>query len=130
MAFDSNTGMPLGVMDASYITSMRTGAAAAVGASALARKDSETLLLVGTGRQSIFLLGATLLELPQLKRVIVSGNADGRHLAEAVGAEEMHILKLPAHFIKLGLADGRSRQDAGAKRADALLVEFLIVHEG
>lgn len=71
MAFDSNTGMPLGVMDASYITSMRTGAAAAIGASALARKDSETLLLVGAGRQSIYLLGATLLEMPQLKRVIV-----------------------------------------------------------
>ena len=71
MAFDSNTGIPLGCMDASYITSMRTGAAAAVGAGALARKDSETLLLVGAGRQSIYLLGATLLEMPQLKRVLV-----------------------------------------------------------
>ena len=30
MVFDSETGMPLGVMDASYITCMRTGAAVAV----------------------------------------------------------------------------------------------------
>ena len=71
MAFDSNTGLPLGVMDASYITSLRTGAAAAIGASALARKDSSTLLIVGAGRQSIYLIGAVLLELPQLTKVLV-----------------------------------------------------------
>ena len=71
MVFNSNTGMPLGVMDASHITSMRTGASAAIGASALARRNSETLLLVGVGHQSIYLLGATLLEMPQIKRVIV-----------------------------------------------------------
>ena len=71
MAFDSSTGIPVGCMDASYITSMRTGAAAAVGAGALARKDSRTLLIVGAGRQAIYLLGATLLEMPQLTRIIV-----------------------------------------------------------
>lgn len=71
MTFDSTTGIPLGVMDASYITSMRTGAAAAIGAAALARPDSRDLLLVGTGLQSIYLLGATLLKMPQLKKVRV-----------------------------------------------------------
>lgn len=71
MAFDSNTGIPVGCMDASYITSMRTGAAAAIGAGVLARKESETLLMVGAGRQSIYLLGATLLEMPQLRKVII-----------------------------------------------------------
>jgi alanine dehydrogenase len=35
LIFDSKTGLPLGVMDASYITSMRTGAAAALGIKAL-----------------------------------------------------------------------------------------------
>ena len=71
MCFDSTTGMPMGVMDASYITSMRTGAAAAIGAAALARPDSENLLLVGAGLQSIYLLAATLIKMPQLKRVRV-----------------------------------------------------------
>ncbi len=71
MAFDSETGIPLGVMDASYVTSMRTGAAAAIGASALARPDSENLLLVGAGRQSIYLLGATLIKFPGIKTVRV-----------------------------------------------------------
>lgn len=71
MAFDSETGLPMGVMDASYITSMRTGAAAAIGAAALARPDSENLLLVGAGLQSIYLLGATLVKMPGLKKVRV-----------------------------------------------------------
>lgn len=71
MAFDSETGLPMGVMDASYITSMRTGAAAAIGAAALARPDSENLLLVGAGLQSIYLLGATLIKMPGIKKVRV-----------------------------------------------------------
>lgn len=71
MAFDSETGLPMGVMDASYITSMRTGAAAAIGAAALARPDSESLLLVGAGLQSIYLLGATLIKMPGIKKVRV-----------------------------------------------------------
>ena len=72
MAFDSKTGMPIGVMDASYITSLRTGAAAAIGAAALAHPDSETLLLVGAGLQSIYLLGASILKLPDITKVIVA----------------------------------------------------------
>lgn len=76
MTFDSNTGLPDGVMDASYITSLRTGAAAAIGASTLAKKDSKTLLLVGAGRQAIYLLGATLLKMPQLEQVIISDPID------------------------------------------------------
>ena len=72
MAFDSKTGLPMAIMDASYITSMRTGAAAAAGAAALARKDSETLLMTGAGRQSVYLLGAVLLAMPQLKRVMIA----------------------------------------------------------
>ena len=71
MAFDSETGLPMGVMDASYITSMRTGAAAAIGAATLARPDSEDLLLVGAGLQSIYLLGATLIKMPGIKKVRV-----------------------------------------------------------
>lgn len=97
MAFDSATGIPMGVMDASYITSLRTGAAAAIGASALARKDSRTLLLVGAGRQSIYLLGAALLELPQLQKVLICDLLDAenaRGYAQTIGqrlADELDI---------------------------------------
>ena len=54
MAFDSKTGIPLGVMDASYITCMRTGAAGAIGIRTLARKDARVLTIVGAGRQAFF----------------------------------------------------------------------------
>lgn len=69
VAMDGKTGLPLGIIDASLITSMRTGSAAAVAARALARRNSETLLVLGTGRQSIFMIAATLTALPQIKKV-------------------------------------------------------------
>lgn len=69
VAMDGETGLPKGVMDASFITSMRTGAAAAVSARALARPESETLLVLGTGRQSLFMIGAALTAMPQIKTV-------------------------------------------------------------
>ncbi len=71
MVFDAPTGRPVGLLDAEYITGMRTGAAGAIGAKYLARKDSENLLLVGAGHQALFLLTATLLVLPGIKTVRV-----------------------------------------------------------
>lgn len=70
--FDSETGVPLGIMDASYITGIRTGAAGAIGAKYLARKDAENLLIVGAGNQSLFQIAATLTTLPQIKKVRVA----------------------------------------------------------
>jgi alanine dehydrogenase len=43
------TGFPLAICDGSYHTLMRTGAAAAVSAKWLARKDSKVLAILGTG---------------------------------------------------------------------------------
>ena len=69
VAMDGKTGLPKGIMDASFITSMRTGAAAAVSARALARPESDTLLVLGTGRQSLFMIGAALTAMPNIKTV-------------------------------------------------------------
>ncbi len=49
---DPLTGYPLAVMDATEITAYRTGAAAAIASKYLARKDSQTLGLVGAGYQA------------------------------------------------------------------------------
>ena len=46
---DPETGFPLAVMDATWITAMRTGAASAVAARILARADSRTLAILGCG---------------------------------------------------------------------------------
>ena len=45
------TGYPYAIMDAGFITTMRTGAAGAVGAKYLSRKDSEIAGVIGLGDQ-------------------------------------------------------------------------------
>src|SRR6195256_7056286 len=46
------TGFPLAIVDGSYHTVMRTGAAAAVSAKWMARKDSRKLAIVGAGHMA------------------------------------------------------------------------------
>ena len=76
MVFDSRTGLPLGVMDAAYITCMRTGAAGAVAAAALARPEADTLTVLGAGKQAIFQIAAALTALPGLRRIFVADQLD------------------------------------------------------
>jgi len=56
---DPKTGMPVAIMDGSYITAMRTGAAGAVAAKYLAREDASTFGVVGAGIQAIYQIAAT-----------------------------------------------------------------------
>ena len=56
---DAKTGALLALMDGTYITGMRTGAAGAVAAKYLAKKDAKTLGVVGAGRQALFQIAAT-----------------------------------------------------------------------
>ena len=46
------TGAPLAIMGATYLTAMRTGAAGAVAAGLLARKDSRRVGMIGAGAQA------------------------------------------------------------------------------
>ncbi len=48
---DDDTGLPLAVMDCTWITGMRTGAATALAARYLARPESETVGILGCGVQ-------------------------------------------------------------------------------
>ena len=93
--FDESNGAPLAIMDATYITAIRTGGTAAVAAGALARKDAKVLAILGAGVQ-----GASHLEtLPRVRdfEEIRIASRDGskaaslasRHpLARAVGSFE------------------------------------------
>ena len=51
MVFDSNTGIPLAVMDGEVLTAMRTGAVSGFATSLLAKKDACTAAIIGTGPQ-------------------------------------------------------------------------------
>jgi len=71
MLFDPKTGIPVAVMEASYITSMRTGAATAVAARYLARPDSSVVTFIGCGVQAGTSLQAlsSVLDLREIRAV-------------------------------------------------------------
>lgn len=52
MLVDPDTGFPKAIMGGTYLTSLRTGAAGAVAAKYLARKDSKVLSFIGAGVQA------------------------------------------------------------------------------
>lgn len=68
---DSKTGQPIALLNAAPITSYRTGAAAGIGAKYLARKDSKTLLVVGSGNIATYSIVATLITMPCIEKVII-----------------------------------------------------------
>lgn len=76
LIFDANTGAPVGLVDGSYITGIRTGAAGALGAKALARPESENLLVVGTGNVAFFAVASMLKLFPDLKKIQVCNIQD------------------------------------------------------
>ena len=71
MVLDSQTGVPQGILSGEHITCMRTGAAGGIGAKYLARRESENLLIVGTGHQAPFQIMATLMTMTEIKRVYI-----------------------------------------------------------
>lgn len=61
---DSETGLPIALMDAEYLTALRTGAAAGLATRLLANPDTSVAALFGTGGQSVCQLQALLTVLP------------------------------------------------------------------
>ena len=67
---DTETGLPLAVMDCIWITTQRTAAATAVSAKYLARSDSETVGILGAGVQGFSNLDALKALFP-IKKVVI-----------------------------------------------------------
>lgn len=66
---DVDTGFPLCVMDCTWITAMRTGAATAVAAKHLANRDSKVIGILGCGTQGRSNLEALLVVLKEVEEV-------------------------------------------------------------
>jgi ornithine cyclodeaminase/alanine dehydrogenase len=84
---DFDTGFPLAVMDAGYITGLRTAAASAVATRFLAREDTSTLGIFGTGVQAEFHALAIPAVRP-IERTVVWGTstAKAQQFAERLSA--------------------------------------------
>jgi len=82
--FDGTNGRPLAVMDGTEITYWRTAADSGLAARYLAPERPETLLVVGAGEMSRWLVRAHRTVRPSLKRVLVWNRTAER--AEAVAA--------------------------------------------
>jgi len=91
---DAETGIPLAVMDATWITAVRTGAATAVAARRLARPESESVAILGCGVQGRTNLQALQCVMPQLDSVRgydISAQALERYVAEMTQATGLRI---------------------------------------
>jgi ornithine cyclodeaminase/alanine dehydrogenase-like protein (mu-crystallin family) len=66
---DTDTGIPLAVMDCSYLTGLRTAAVSAIAARCCSRKGAETLGLVGCGFEGTMHLRFLTSEIPTLRQV-------------------------------------------------------------
>jgi ornithine cyclodeaminase/alanine dehydrogenase-like protein (mu-crystallin family) len=84
---DPENGLPLAVMDCIWLTAKRTAAASAVAAKYLARKDAESLAIIGCGAQGRSHLEAMLVQFPGLRRVLAYDRVSA---TLACYAAEMH----------------------------------------
>ena len=110
--FDSETGAPLGLLDAGYLTGLRTGAAGAIGAKALARPQSENLLIVGAGGQCVFQVAATLTAMECIKTVRIYDGLDPEN-ARRVSAGMKQ--KLTEDFLSRYASDSSAYRDFARK---------------
>ena len=86
LLLDPETGKPVAIMDGTWMTDMRTGAAGGVAAKYLARPDSRTVGIVGAGRQARTQLMALREVLEEIEEVRVT---DIRKDVREKYAEEM-----------------------------------------
>jgi alanine dehydrogenase len=132
--FDPETGTPVALMDGTYITAIRTAAAAALATRLLARPDARVLAILGTGVQSRSAQGM----FPRVRdftEVRVAGRGE---FEEAVrGADVVHAttsspdpvvrwdwLAPGAHVSSVGYGAGGSELDPDiVSRADLVVVE-------
>ncbi len=76
VVMDVDRQQPIGILDGTPVTFLRTGAAGAVGARTFARKDSRKGLIVGAGNQGRAQLWGLSLSMPDLESISVCDIVD------------------------------------------------------
>jgi alanine dehydrogenase len=93
---DPQTGFPLAIMDGTYLTCIRTGAAGAVAAKYLSRKDSQVAGFVGCGAQARAQL-ACLMEVRDIQKIKIWQFPKDKECVRNFSAWARKTYKLEAH---------------------------------
>lgn len=72
---DIKTGIPLCIMDGTFITNIRTGIVTAIAAKYLARKDSEIIGMIGSGNQAKSQIISLIKIFPQIKEIRITSKS-------------------------------------------------------
>ncbi|MBK8021002.1 MAG: ornithine cyclodeaminase family protein [Chloroflexi bacterium] len=100
--YDVSTGHLKGLLDGTFLTALRTGAASALASKVLARPDSRIVGLVGAGAQAVTQLHAlaTLFELEQVYVYDIDSSAAESFIHRTA------FLKLPVSVVRTGQLEG------------------------
>src|SRR5207245_2501127 len=101
LVFDATTGFPQAVLfDNGYLTDLRTGAAGALAADLLAKREVERVGIVGVGTQARFQLDA-ILGVRKPERVIAFGRSEAKASRFAQEMMKRHDIRvLPAKTVE------------------------------
>jgi len=91
---DPKTGIPLALMDGTYITTLRTGAASAVAIKYLAKKSAQSLGVIGAGSQALTQIAA-IFKIRAIKEIAVYDIKEEavENLAKLLANEKIKIKK-------------------------------------
>lgn len=91
---EPKTGLPLALMDGTYITALRTGAVGAVAVKYLAKKEARSLGVVGAGVQALFQILA-ISRVRKLKEIVVCDIKEEavKNLGKILAKEKIKIKK-------------------------------------
>ncbi len=105
MMIDAGNGSLLGILDAEYVTSLRTGAASGLATDLLANKDSKVLAIFGTGGQALSqVIGVCSVRKIELVLVFGTTREKARFLADLI-QQETDVLANPGNPTELKEAD-------------------------
>src|SRR5579883_3266213 len=112
--FDGSNGCPLAVIDGTEITYWRTAADSALGAKFLAPPPPKTLLVVGAGGLSKWLVQAHRIVRPSLERVLIWNRTAGRAVElaremEREGVQASTVQDLDAAIAEAGVITACTR---------------------
>ena len=101
---DTGTGQPRTVMDATWLTGVRTAACSAIGARFLARPGAETVAFIGCGLQAHTHLAALLPVLPGLRhaRLLGRSRAPVERFAAEVARHGLSVAIVGPHAVLAG----------------------------